>query len=547
MSQRVLVCGRLPDAGRDHFESAGLEVDHQPDRGAGSLVDIIEPYAGVIIHSPHQVDVAALAAGSNLRVVGRAGVGVDNIDVDAATRHGVLVMNLPWGNTVTAAEHTIAMMMALARNIPQASAALRQGTWERGRYLGTEIKDKTLGIVGLGRIGREVARRARGMEMRVLGVDPILSPSVAADLGIELLELNELLPRVDFLTLHVPRTPETVGLIGKEALAAVKPGARIINCARGGLIDEAALLAALESCHVAGAACDVFATEPTDNTDLLAHERFIGTPHLGGATHEARRRVGEGICQQVADFLSSGKIRHAVNVRALPPEDQQKMLPYLALGERLGSFIGQCFSGIDSLEIETLGEINAYTLRPVVSRIVEGLLRTRTDAGERGGDFERVNVVNAMALARDHGLRVEHRRRDGDSGYSSLVRVTAHAESGVHTAAGTVFEHGGGDVADAEPQLRFVQIEDLPIELAPAGHLVVLANDDRPGVIGMLGAFLAERAINIADMRLGRDAEGGQAIAAVTVDQPLSLADRDELASRPGIRWLRAVSFGAAS
>ncbi len=525
-ARRVLVCGRLPETGRRALEEAGLQVDHLPDRGAGSLADVIAPYEAVIVHSPHRVDAATLAAGTRLRVVGRAGVGVDNIDVEEATARGVLVMNLPWGNTVTAAEHTMALMLALARHVPQAWASLRRGEWDRKSYLGTELAGKLLGIVGLGRIGREVARRAQGFDMQVVGADPFLPRAAAEELGVELLPLEELLPRVDFLTLHVPRTPDTHHLIDAAALAAMKRGARLINCARGGLVDERALLEALETGRLAGAACDVFEQEPTPDRALLEHPRFIGTPHLGGATVEARERVGEGIARQVAEYLSRGTIRHAVNVQALPPEEQRAVGPYLELGRALGALLSQCFDGIEALRVEYSGELAGYTLRPVTAWILTGFLRPFLG--------EQVNVVNAQRLAQDRGLRVQETRSSSESGYASLVRVVAIAGGASHSAAGTVFDGDRG---------RLVEFEGLPIEIAPRGHLLVFENEDTPGVIGRVGTFLAERGINIADMRLGRTAPGGRAIAALTLDQPLSPADLRGLLERAEIRWARAVTL----
>ena len=526
MNQKVLVCGRLPAEGRAALEGAGIEVTHMPDRGAGSLADIIAPYTGVIVHSPHQVDAAAAAAGEELRVVGRAGVGIDNIDVAECTDRGVLVMNLPWGNTTSAAEHTVALLTALARNVPQASAALRAGVWDRSAFLGIELNEKRLGVVGLGRIGRKVARRAQGLGMKVLGSDPFLSPSVAVDLGIELHDFAELLPRVDFVTLHVPRTPETTGLIDADALARMPPGVRIINCARGGVVNEGALLAALESGHVAGAACDVFESEPTDNTALLAHPNFIGTPHLGGATREARERVGEGIARQVADYLAQGVIRHAINVQALPPDEQQAMAPYLHLGRQIGAFLSQCFAGIDRLQIEYFGQITERTLAPLTANVLAGLL-----ANFLGVE---VNEVNAAQLARERGLRVEENSREAWPGYSSLVRVTATVDGEDHAVAGTVFDRD---------RARLVEVGGIAIDIAPEGQLLVFLNEDAPGVIGQVGTLLAERGINIADMSLGRDRRGGTAIAALMLDEAVSEHDLDAIEHLPSMQWVRQVTF----
>ncbi len=526
MSQRVLVCGRLPEGGRAALESAGIEITHMPDRTAGSLSDIIAPYAGVIVHSPHQVDAAAVEAGGELRVVGRAGVGIDNVDVKACTDRGVLVMNLPWGNTVSAAEHTIALLTALARNVPQASAALRAGVWDRAAFLGVELNNKRLGIVGLGRIGCEVARRAQGLGMKVLGSDPFLAPSVAADLGIELREFADLVAHVDFLTVHVPRTPETEGLIDAEAIARMPAGVRIVNCARGGVVDEGALLAALESGQVAAAACDVFETEPTTNEALVAHPNFVGTPHLGGATHEARQRVGEGIARQVADYLAQGVIRHAINVDALPPDEQQAMAPYLHLGRSMGTFLAQCFAGIDRLQIEYFGQITESTLAPLTANVLAGLLGSFLDV--------EVNEVNAAQLARERGLRIDETSREAWPGYSSLVRATVTVDGEEHAVAGTVFDRD---------RARLVEIGGIALDIAPEGHLLVFLNEDAPGVIGRVGTLLAAGGINIADMSLGRDRRGGMAIAALVLDEAVSGQDLEAIAHLPSMQWVRQVTF----
>ncbi len=523
---RILVCGTLKGRGIAILEEAGCKVDHQIDRKAGSLADVIEPYAGVIVHSAQLMDAEAVAAGANLRVIGRAGVGVDNIDVEAATSAGVLVMNLPWGNTVTAAEHTMALILALARNVPQASAALRSGTWDRKPYLGVELKDKTIGVVGFGRIGREVARRAQAMEMHVMAHDPYMSEKVAADLGIDLVSLEDLLPRVDFITLHVPLSKETRHLIDAGALARMKPGARVINCARGGLIDEKALLAGLESGHIGGAAFDVFENEPQADPELLAHPRFVGTPHLGGATLEAQEKIGEGIAQQVADFLRDGTIHHAINVQALPPEEQRPMLPYVGLARRLGSMLSQCYTGIDALRVEYFGDIAAYTTKPVSAAVLVGFFEPHL--------AEQVNPVNVWNVARDRGIEVLESTSNAGRGYASLVRVSAHTSSGEHSVAGTVFD---------QSRSRVVELDGLPVELAPEGHLLMFANDDVPGVVGAVGTFLGEHGINIADVRLARADGAETAIAVMTLDQAMDPATVEEFEELHVIKWAQYLEL----
>ena len=537
-AHKILVCGSLKGRGLAILKDAGCDVDHQFDREAGSLVDVIAPYHGVIIHSQQLVDAATIAAGKNLRVVGRAGVGIDNIDVEAATAAGVLVMNLPWGNTITAAEHTMALLLCSARNIAPASAAIRRGEWDRKPYLGVELRDKTIGVVGFGRIGREVARRAQAMEMKVVAADPYMSEKVAADLGFELVDLDDLLPRVDFLTVHVPLSAETEHLIDGPALERMKPGARVINCARGGLIDEKALIDKLRSGHIAGAAFDVFETEPEPDPELVAEPNFFGTPHLGGATLEAQEKIGEGIAQQVGDFLANGTIHHAINVQALPPEEQVPMLPYVDLGRRLGSLLSQCFSGIEALRVEYYGGITEYTLKPVSAAVLTGFFEPHL--------AEQVNPVNVWNIARQRGIEVEESTSTTGHGYSSLIRVCGRVGGDLHTVAGTVFD---------EARARVVELEGLPIELAPEGHLLLFANEDRPGVVGTVGGFLGEHDINIAEIRLAR-ADGGEttgtgvaagaeniAIAVLTLDQALDADLMEEFGQLDVIRWSRAVEL----
>jgi D-3-phosphoglycerate dehydrogenase len=523
---RILVCGTLKGRGLEILETAGCDVDYQPEHKPGSLADVIEPFAGVIVHSRHFVDAATINAGPALRVVGRAGVGVDNIDVQAATEAGVLVMNLPWGNTITAAEHTVALTLALARNIPQASAALRAGTWDRKPYLGVELSGKILGVIGFGRIGREVARRAHGFEMKVIASDPYVSERVAADVGIEIVSLAELLSRADVLTVHVPLSSETHHLIDADALAAMKPGAKVINCARGGLVDEKALLASLESGHTGGAAFDVFEKEPGVDLDLLAHPHFIGTPHLGGATLEAQEKIGEGIAQQLADFLCEGTIHHAINVRALSPEEQSPMLPYMDLARRLGSIMSQCFSGIDTLYIEYFGEIAQYTVKAVSASLLVGFFEPHL-AGS-------VNVINAWNVARDRDVEIEESTNKATRGYSSLLRVTGRTADGEHVVAGTVFDEG---------RSRIVELEGLPIELAPAGHLLMFANDDRSGVVGAVGTFLGERDINIAEIHLARTEESDKAIAVMKLDSAVDTDTLREFKDLQVIHWARYLKL----
>jgi D-3-phosphoglycerate dehydrogenase len=525
---RVLVCDNLDPAGVAVFERVpGIEVDVNNDLTPETLLEVIERYDGLVVRSKTKVTSRVIDAAARLRVVGRAGSGVDNIDVGAATRRGVVVMNAAAGNTVTTAEHAIAMMMALARNVPQASATTKAGRWEKTKFTGVEVYNKTLGIVGVGKIGSVVADRAAGLGMRVVAYDPYLSREAAAKMGVELLALDELFARADFVSVHTPLSDETRGIVGREAFARMKPGVRVINCARGGLVDEAALYEAVVDGRVAGAALDVFEKEPVSpDNPLLTLDNVIVTPHLGASTEEAQMGVALIIAEQMVEYLERGTVRGAVNAASLGPEQLSVLGPYLALGERLGKFLGQAFGrDLGEVEIEFSGDAADLDVRPVTQAILTGLLAPV---------IERINFINAAVVAEERGVRVrqatDRRARD----FASLVTVRTRSAEGEHVVAGAIF---GRD----EP--RIVRVDGFEIDAVPEGHLVLLANRDVPGVIGQIATRLGDAGVNIARFHLGRSAAGGDAMALIATDEPVSEDLLAALASLPNVVSARRITL----
>jgi D-3-phosphoglycerate dehydrogenase / 2-oxoglutarate reductase len=478
-------------------------------------------YDGLVVRSRTKVTAALLeAAGARLRVIGRAGIGVDNIDVEEATRRGIVVMNTPGGSNVTTAEHTIAMMLALARNIPQAAAAVRAGQWPRERWMGTEVCNKVLGVIGLGNIGSIVAERARALRMRVIAYDPFVTPEVAARLRVELAPLDDVIAGADFITVHVPLLPETRGLINAERMRRMKPGVRIINCARGGIVDEEALAAAVRDGHVAGAALDVFVKEPPPpDHPLLGLDAVICTPHLGASTDEAQRNVAIAIAQQVAAFLAHGTIQNAVNAPSLSPEVLQVLRPYLLLGEKLGALTAQLLGEPPrEVTVQASGEAAEREIRSVTTAVLRGLLTHMLSSA--------VNYVNAPAMARDRGMRVIESRTPQASDYLNSLQVEVQTASRRNVVAGAVFGAG---------TLRLTRINDFRMEAVPEGHILLLNNRDVPGVVGRVGTLLGTRHINIAGIELGRERVGGMALSLIHVDEPVSPEVLDELRTLPEI------------
>jgi D-3-phosphoglycerate dehydrogenase len=486
---------------------------------------MIGEYDGLAIRSSTKVTKDVLAAAKNLKVVGRAGIGVDNVDIPAASSAGVVVMNTPFGNSITTAEHAIALMFALARDLPEADKSTQAGKWEKNRFMGVEVTSKTLGLIGAGNIGSIVADRALGLKMKVVAYDPFLTPERATDIGIEKVTLDELLARADFITLHTPLTDQTRNILSAEALAKTKKGVRIINCARGGLIDEAALKAALDSGQVGGAALDVFAEEPAKESPLFGTPNFISTPHLGASTSEAQVNVAIQVAEQMADFLMTGGVTNALNMPSLSAEEAPKLKPYMALAERLGRLVGQLQGdAIQSVAIEVEGAAAELNQKPITGAVLAGLM---------GVYSQTVNMVNAPFLAKERGLDVREVRHDREGDYHTLVRVTVGTPQGERSVAGTLF-------ANAEP--RLVEIFGVKVEADLAGEMLYIVNEDAPGFIGRLGTTLGEAGINIGTFHLGRRAAGGEAVLLLSVDQSVAPA-LATIKALPGVKTVNGLSF----
>ncbi|MFO7297402.1 MAG: phosphoglycerate dehydrogenase [Proteobacteria bacterium] len=505
MAPKVLISDELSPAAVDIFKERGIEVDVKVGLSKEELEKVIGNYDGLAVRSATKVTEKVIAAAKRLKVVGRAGIGVDNIDVRAATARGIIVMNTPYGNSITTAEHAISLMLALARQIPQADRSTKAGKWEKSKFMGVELFGKTLGIIGCGNIGSIVADRAIGLKMRVIAYDPFLSPERAIELGVEKVELDQLFRRADFITLHTPLTERTRGIIDVKALAQMKPTARIINCARGGLIDEAALYEALKEGRIAGAALDVFEEEPARENPLFTLDNVICTPHLGASTTEAQEKVALQIAEQMSDFLLSGAISNAINFPSITAEEAPKLSPFIKLAEQLGSFAGQLTeTRLKHVKIEYTGEIAEMNTKALTAALLAGLLRPHiTD----------VNMVSAPAMARERGLVVEEVKRGEEGAYQTYMRLTVETERGERSVAGTVF-------SDGRP--RIIQIKGINMEAELSRYMLYITNQDKPGFIGKFGSLMGEAGVNIATLSLGRDRPGGDAICLVAVDEPVT-------------------------
>ena len=524
---KVLISDELSEAAVNIFKSRGIEVDFQPQLGpdAAKLKEIIGNYDGLAIRSATKVKPDIIAAAKNLKVIGRAGIGVDNVDIPAATAKGIVVMNTPFGNSITTAEHAIALMFAAARQISIADASTQAGKWEKNRFMGRELYAKTLGLIGCGNIGSIVADRALGLKMKVIAYDPFLSAERAVQLGVEKVELEELLPRADVISLHVPMTDKTKNILSREALAKTKPGVIIVNAARGGLVDEAALREALESEHVAAAGFDVFTVEPAKENVLFGAPNFIATPHLGASTNEAQENVALQVAEQMADYLLSGAVTNALNMPSITAEEAPRLKPFAALAEKLGAFAGQIVDdGLDAVEIEYEGQVAALNTKPLTAALLSGLLRPL---------LQEVNMVSAPAILKERGTPLTESKRDLSPIYDSLIRVKVQTGGKWRTLAGTV-------VAGA-PKIAEVKLMQLEAHFHPV--MLFVNNSDKPGFIGALGTILAEAGVNIATFHLGREDAGADAIALVGVDQVIS----DELLGRikalPQVRYAKVLRF----
>ena len=523
---KVLISDKLSPAAVDIFKTRNVDVDVKTGLEKAELIEIIGRYDGLAVRSATKVTADVLEAAGNLKVIGRAGIGVDNIDVPAATAKGVVVMNTPFGNSITTAEHAIAMMMALARQIPAANESTQAGKWEKSRFMGIEVTSKTLGIIGCGNIGSNVAARAKGLHMKVVAFDPYLSTERAAELGVEKVDLDTLLARADFISLHTPLTDETRNVLSADALNKTKKGVRIVNCARGGLIDEAALKAALDSGHVAGAALDVFEEEPAKANVLFGTENFIATPHLGAATTEAQENVALQVAEQMADFLLTGAVANAINMPSITADEAAQMRPFIKLAEQLGMFAGQLTeTAVTGVEIEYEGEVADMQTRALTAAAVDGMLRSIVSE---------VNMVNAPVMAKERGIRVSETTRAAEGVFESYMRLTVTTERQRRSVAGTVF-------SDGSP--RIIQVKGIDMEAWVTPHMLYVNNDDKPGFIGRLGTALGEANVNIATFNLGRSGPGEEAIALVALDQPVDAPTLAKVLDLPGVKQAKALSF----
>lgn len=523
---KVLISDKLDPLAQEIFERNGIEVDFKPGLSPEEQLEIIDQYDGLAIRSSTTVTPEMIKKATNLKVVGRAGIGVDNVDIPAATEAGIVVMNTPFGNSITTAEHAIAMMFALAREIPQANESTHAGKWEKKRFMGVELYNKTLGVIGCGNIGGIAATRGVGLKMNVIAFDPFLTEERAKELGVKKVELDELFEKADFITIHVPKNDKTANLIRKENIAKMKDGVRIINCARGGIVNEADLLEALNSGKVAGAALDVFEVEPAKENPLFGNDKVICTPHLGASTTEAQVNVAIQVAEQMSDYLNTGAVTNALNMASISAEDAPRLKPYLKLAEDLGKFAGQISnSAIKKIEIEYEGTITDVNTDPITSTIIASLL---------GAQIESVNMVNAKQVAEGRGIEIKQSYDDQSKNWRSMINVIVTTDDRVRNVTGTLF-------TGKEP--RIVNIEGVPIEAALSEHMLFIRNNDKPGMIGNVGTILAEGNQNIADFRLGRKASGGEAVCLIAIDGPISDDLFQKIESLEQINSLKRLSF----
>ena len=531
MAPKVLISDKLSDAAVQIFRDRGIDVDFQPDLGKDKdkLLSVIGDYDGLAIRSATKATEKIINAANNLKVIGRAGIGTDNIDKEAASKKGVIVMNTPFGNMITTAEHAIAMMFAVARQIPEASASTHAGKWEKSKFMGTELTGKTLGVIGAGNIGSIVCDRAKGLKMRVLAYDPFLSEERAAEIGVTKVDLEELLPRADFITLHVPITEQTANMLTAERIAMMKPGVRIVNCARGGLVDEDALADALKSGHVAGAAFDVFAVEPATESPLFNLPNVVVTPHLGAATTEAQENVALQVAEQISDYLLTGAVTNALNMPSVTAEEAKVMGPWLKLSEHLGNFIGQLTDEpIKAINILYDGAVAKMNLDALNCGVIAGIMkRTNPD----------VNMVSAPVIAKDRGIQISTTNQDKSGAFDGYIKVTVVTDERERSIAGTVF-------SDGKP--RFIQIKGINIDAEIGRHMLYTTNEDVPGIIGLLGNTMGKNGVNIANFTLGRSEVGGEAIALLYIDNPIAEPVFAALVTTGLFRQVKRLAFDVA-
>lgn len=523
---KVLIADKMDAVCAEILKAKGVEVDSKPGLSPDELKNAIGDYDGVAVRSSTKISAEVMTGAKALKVIGRAGIGVDTIDVPAATHAGIVVMNTPFGNSTTTAEHTIAMMMALARQIPQANASTHAGKWEKTKFMGVELMGKTLGVIGCGNIGAIVIDRAQGLKMRVVGFDPFLTEDRARELGIEKVELDELFARADFITIHTPMTEKTKGIINKDAFAKMKNGVRILNVARGGLIVEEDLKAAIESGKVAGAALDVFMVEPATESIFFGMPNVICTPHLGASTSEAQVNVAVQIAEQIADFLLHGAVSNAVNMPSISAEDAPKLKPYMTLVEQMGKLAGQLATdATTSIEVIYQGQAAALNTKPLTAIALASILSAACEG---------VNMVSAPAVAKARGVSMTESKTDNAGDFLTAVTIKVHSAKGTQEVTGTLF--GGGHA-------RIVSVDGVPIEAAITPNMLLVRNKDKPGMIGGVGTILAEAGINIADFRLGRMAAGGHAISLIAIDQKVDDKTYAKLAALPQAESIIRLAF----
>ncbi|MEC2342725.1 MULTISPECIES: phosphoglycerate dehydrogenase [Paenibacillus] len=526
---KVLVSDPISDLGiQQLMDAADVEVDKKPGLSEDELVQIIPQYDGLLVRSQTKVTEKIMEAGTRLKVIGRAGVGVDNIDLEAATKRGIIVINAPDGNTITTCEHAFAMMMALARHIPQAYAKTIKGEWDR-KFLGVELRNKTLGVLGMGRIGSEVAKRAKAFGMDILGYDPFLTEDRAEKLGVKLATVDEIIRNADFITVHTPLTPETKHMIARPQFEVMKKGMRIINCARGGIIDELALVEAIDQGIVAGAAFDVFEKEPPEaDHPFLHHPKIIVTPHLGASTVEAQENVAIDVSEQVLHILRNEPFKNAVNMPPVAASVMNKLQPYFGLGEKIGVFLSQLNNqAVKEIHVDYAGDLAEVDTQPLTRYIIKGVLSRHF-----GND---VNIVNSMHLAKVRDINVVVSQASATKGFTNLISVTLKAQDGTERrVAGTLLNGYGA---------RIVQIDKFPVDVAPEGHLIFISHNDKPGIIGHVGTLLGKNEVNIASMQVGRKLVGGEAIMVLTVDKTVTKEVLDDLTKLPEINKAQHIIF----
>jgi D-3-phosphoglycerate dehydrogenase len=523
---KVLISDDLSPRAAEIFRERGIDVDVKIGLKPAELRDIVGNYDGLAIRSATKVTAEVLAVAKRLKVVGRAGIGVDNVDIKSATANGVVVMNTPFGNAITTAEHAVALMFAVARQVPEANTSTQAGKWEKNRFMGVELSFKTLGLIGCGNIGSIVAERAIGLKMRVIAFDPFLSEDRAKELGVEKVTLDELTTRADFISVHTPLTDQTRNILSRERLMKTRKGVRIINCARGGLVDELAVRDLLISGHIAGAGFDVFVEEPAKDNVLFGAPNLVCTPHLGASTLEAQENVALQVAEQMSDYLNTGAVVNSLNMPNVSAEDAPRLAPYLKLAENLGSFAGQLTeTGIKAISVEYEGAVAALNVKPLTQAVLTGLLRPQLEA---------VNMVNAPIIARERGVDVAEVKHERDSDYQTKITVTVTTDRRTRAVSGTLF---GG----TKP--RLVNIKGIEIEAEFGPHMLYITNEDKPGFIGRLGALLGDSKVNIATFHLGRDKPGGEAIALVAVDSAISPDLLSRIAALEGVTQAKPLSF----